>query len=104
MAEKRRDNRNRVLRENDTQRKNGLYVYSYTDMYGNRKQITSWKLAATDKVPAGKRDCLCLRDKITALNNKHLNNLDMLFMATSLFTFLKCINSDVTFIFYCFYI
>lgn len=76
MAEKRKDKKGRVLRENETQRENGLYVYSYTDVYGSRKQMTSWKLVPTDKVPNGKRDCLSLREKIKTINEDMRNGID----------------------------
>ena len=36
MAEKIKDSKGRILRENETQRDNGLYIYSYTDLYGTR--------------------------------------------------------------------
>ena len=63
MAEKRKDSKGRVLRENEMQRDNGLYIYSYVDIYGNRKQVSSWKLVPTDKIPNGKRNCVSLREK-----------------------------------------
>ena len=37
MSEKRRDNRNRVLYKGESQKKNGLYVYKYVDMFGKPK-------------------------------------------------------------------
>ena len=36
MAERRKDNKNRVLKEGESQRKNGTYMYRYTDMRGKR--------------------------------------------------------------------
>lgn len=55
MAEKRRDNKGRILRTGEVQRKDGLYMYRYTDMNGQRRTVYSWKLVETDKVPNGKR-------------------------------------------------
>lgn len=76
MAEKRKDNRGRNLHENEIQRKNRLYVYSYTDIYGNRKQISSWKLVATDEMPSGKRDGLSLREKEALLAEDKYKGID----------------------------
>ena len=44
MSEKRRDNRNRILRNGESQRKDGRYAFKYID-------------------PTGKRDDLSLREK-----------------------------------------
>ena len=64
MDTKRRDLKGRILRENESQRKDGKYMYRYTNTYGERITIYSWKLVATDALPAGKKDDLPLRDKI----------------------------------------
>ena len=63
MSEKRRDSRGRILRNGESQRKDGRYLYKYTDMYGEIKSVYSWKLVSTDKVPPGKRNCMSLREK-----------------------------------------
>lgn len=63
MDRKRRDRRKRVLRDGEYQEKNGRYKYSYTDR-GHRKSVYSWKLEKNDPLPAGKRPCVSLRDKI----------------------------------------
>lgn len=34
MSEKRRDNKNRILRSGESQRKDGRYAYKYTDTFG----------------------------------------------------------------------
>ena len=70
MSEKRRDCKNRILRNGESQRKDGRYRYTYIDERGNQKDIYSWKLEPTDKVPAGKRNCLSLREQIRELNRK----------------------------------
>ena len=70
MNDKRRDNRNRVLRNGETQRSDGKYCYKYVDSFGNQKFIYSWKLTPTDRTPVGKRDGPCLRDKIAELEFK----------------------------------
>lgn len=67
MSEKRRDNKNRILRNGESQRKDGRYVYSYVDGNGKKQFLYSWKLEPKDKAPKGKRDCECLRDKVKLL-------------------------------------
>ena len=57
---KRKDSKNRNLRNGESQRKDGRYVYKYTDIYGKPQFIYSWKLVPTDKTPAGKRDDISL--------------------------------------------
>ena len=64
MSEKRRDNRKRILRNGESQKPNGLYVYKYYDNYGKPKFLYSWMLEPTDKLPDGKRKDICLREKI----------------------------------------
>lgn len=39
MAEKRKDNKGRILRAGESQRSNGSYMYRYTDINGKRKYI-----------------------------------------------------------------
>jgi len=73
MSVKRRDNKNRILRNGESQRSDGRYAYVYVDGNGKQKFLYSWKLESTDKVPQGKRDCISLRDKIKMLN-KDLND------------------------------
>lgn len=63
MSEKRRDSKNRILRNGESQRKDGRYAYKYTDATGKQQFVYSWKLEKTDKLPEGKRDCLSLREK-----------------------------------------
>jgi len=62
MAEKRRDNKGRLLRQGELQREDGKYEYRYFDLKGNKHSIYSWKLVETDKIPKGKRQCRALRD------------------------------------------
>ena len=54
MSEKRRDNKNRILRTGESQRKDGRYAYKYIDTFGKPQFVYSWKLVPTDKTPAGK--------------------------------------------------
>ena len=41
MSEKRRDNRNRILREGEYQRKDGRYRFRYIDEDGKEKNVYS---------------------------------------------------------------
>lgn len=59
---KRKDSKGRQLRNGESQRENGQYMFRYTDCDGNRKAVYSWKLVASDKVPAGKKDSEALRE------------------------------------------
>ena len=63
MSEKRRDNKNRILRNGESQRKDGRYAFKYIDTTGKPQFVYSWKLEKTDKTPQGKRDDLSLREK-----------------------------------------
>lgn len=64
MTEKRRDNRNRVLRLGEQQREDGRYMYTYLDPVTKKRQfIYSWRLEAHDKMPEGKKADLSLREK-----------------------------------------
>lgn len=63
MSEKRRDNRNRILRNGESQRKDGRYAFKYIDATGKPQFVYGWKLEKTDKLPTGKRDDLSLREK-----------------------------------------
>lgn len=60
---KRRDKKGRVLRNGESQRADGRYVYSYVDLNGKPKCVYSWKLEETDSIPVGKRKCVALREK-----------------------------------------
>ena len=63
MAEKRKDNKGRILKDGEHQRKDGQYEYKYKDLNGKRRSAYSWKLIPTDRVPQGKRDGLSLREQ-----------------------------------------
>ena len=73
MSEKRRDSKNRLLQSGESRRKDGRYAYKYTDTFGKPKFLYSWKLTPTDKIPAGKRDDISLREK-EAILLKDLND------------------------------
>ena len=60
---KRQDSKGRNLRLGESQRKDGRYVYKYTDIFGKPQFVYAWKLVPTDKTPTGKRDDKSLREK-----------------------------------------
>lgn len=63
MSEKRRDKRNRILREGEYQRSDGRYRYRYIDEDGVEKNVYSWRLDHNDPTPKGKKHELSLREK-----------------------------------------
>ena len=60
---KRKDKKGRNLRLGGSQRKDGRYVYKYTDLYGKAHFVYAWKLVPTDRIPLGKRQDISLREK-----------------------------------------
>ena len=76
MSVKRRDNKNRVLRNGESQKKDGRYVYKYLDFQRKPHFLYSWKLEPTDRLPAGKKDDLSLREKIRQLDEDKRNGTD----------------------------
>ena len=71
MKSGRKDHKNRLLREGESQNKDGRYRYSYYEN-GKQKSFYSWKLEPTDKLPAGKKECVSLREQIEKLQKKQL--------------------------------
>ena len=63
MSEKRRDNKNRVLRYGESQRPDGRYAFKYKDNDGKIKFVYSWRLDKNDRMPAGKKPDLSLRER-----------------------------------------
>lgn len=63
MSEKRRDSKGRILRNGEIQMSDGKYRYKYVDSFGEAKYVYSWKLDRNDRMPAGKRTDLSLREK-----------------------------------------
>jgi len=68
MSVKRRDNKNRILRTGESQEADGRYKFRYIDANGKRKSVYSWRLVATDSIPAGKRDNAPLREQEKTIN------------------------------------
>jgi len=64
MSEKRRDNKGRILRTGEQQRTDGRYLFTYKDPVTQKnKFLYSWKLEPHDKVPAGRKNDLSIREK-----------------------------------------
>ena len=68
MSEKRRDHKGRLLRNGESQRKDGKYEYKYIDANGVRHSAYSWKLVETDKAPDGKKCAESLREMEKRIN------------------------------------
>ena len=68
MAEKRKDNKGRNLRDGEDQMPDGRYRYRYSDKNGTRQAVYSWRLVPTDKTPVGKRIGVSLREKEDEIN------------------------------------
>lgn len=78
MSVKRRDSKNRILRNGESQdKKNGRYIYKYYDILHKPHFLYSWKLEPTDKLPAGKKDDLSLREKIRNLQRDLNDGIDV---------------------------
>lgn len=75
MSEKRRDNRNRVLRNGESQRQDGRYAYKYKDINGETKFVYSWRLDKNDRAPAGKPRDLSLREKERQIQQDLFNQI-----------------------------
>nr|WP_325256890.1 site-specific integrase [uncultured Oscillibacter sp.] len=63
MSGKRRDSKNRMLCNKESQRKGGRYAYKYVDTTGKPQFVFSWKPEAADSTPQEKRDGLALQEK-----------------------------------------
>ena len=75
MSEKRRDNRNRILRNGESQRQDGRYAYKYKDLNGEIKFVYSWRLDKNDRAPAGKARELSLREKEKQIQQDLFNQI-----------------------------
>lgn len=76
MAEKRKDNKGRILEAGEYQRKDGKYEYKYIDAQGKRRSVYSWKLKNSDKVPKGKKCDSCLRDMIAQIKRDNDDSIN----------------------------
>ena len=55
--------KNRKLWTGESQDKDVRYVYKYTDAFGKRKALYSWRLTEADATPKGRKKDLSLREK-----------------------------------------
>jgi len=62
MSDCRKDNRGRKLRPGESQRKDGRYVYKYSDALGQTHYAYSRRLLKSDPTPGGKKDGPSLRE------------------------------------------
>ncbi len=76
MSVKRRDSRNRILQNGESQKPDGRYVYKCVGPDGKPHFLYAWKLVPTDKTPTGKRDDLSLREKIQQVQKDLLDGID----------------------------
>ena len=61
--EKRRDNKGRLLLTGECQEKDGSYTYRYTDKFGKRRKLSSWRLTKADALPPRKKFKKPLREQ-----------------------------------------
>lgn len=73
---RRKDNKGRLLKTGESQRKDGRYAYKYQDKNGKSKFLYSWRLTDTDPVPKGKRFCRSLRDLERDLQRDLMDGID----------------------------
>lgn len=76
MSEKRRDNKNRILRTGESQRKDGRYAYKCINNLGKIQFVYAWKLVPTDRTPNGKKDDISLREKIAQIEKDLKDNIN----------------------------
>lgn len=77
MVEKRRDKKNRILREGEYQDKDGRYSYRYIDLNGKKKVVYSWRLVETDPQPPGTRKSKSLREMEQEISEKISDGIDI---------------------------
>lgn len=75
MSEKRRDAKNRILHNGETQRTDGRYRFKYLDIDGKEKNVYSWRLDHNDPLPKGKRKDLSLREKEKQIEQNMFNQV-----------------------------
>lgn len=75
MSEKRRDKRNRILHNGETQRPDGRYRFKYIDQDGKEKSVYSWRLDHNDPYPKDKRKDLSLREKEKQIEQDMFNQI-----------------------------
>ncbi len=77
MGARRRDNKGRILKDGESQRDDGRYMYRYQSPDGTRKTIYSWRLVETDSHPAGKKKELSLREMEVAIQKDLMDGINI---------------------------
>lgn len=75
MSEKRRDKRNRILHNGESQLADGRYRFRYTDLDGIRRDVYSWRLDHNDRIPKDKPKNLSLREKERQIEHDLFNQV-----------------------------
>lgn len=75
VSTKRRDSKGRILQNGESQTADGRYRYSYY-VSGKQKNLYSWKLEKNDRLPAGKRECVALREQEKELQLQNLQGIN----------------------------
>jgi len=73
---RRKDNKGRLLKTGESQRKDGRYVYKYQDKSGKSKFLYSWRLTDTDPIPKGKQLKKSLRELEKELQRDIMDEID----------------------------
>ena len=74
---RRKDNKGRVLNENEFQKSDGRYEYRYRDLNGKSRSVYSWKLTASDRLPKGRRECQPRRELEQELERADFDGINM---------------------------
>lgn len=82
MANKKREDKNKpsrkTLRDSEYYNpKTKRYEYRYTDIFGKKRVVSSYRLEPTDQVPKGKRSGLSLREKENEIQELLKDKLDI---------------------------
>lgn len=73
---RRKDNKGRLLKTGESQRKDGRYAYKYQDKSGKSKFLYSWRLTDTDPIPKGKQLKKSLRELEKELQRDIMDGID----------------------------
>ena len=76
-AIRRKDNKGRVLNENEFQKADGRYEYRYRDCNDVLRSVYSWRLTESDRLPKGKRECKPLRELEVELSKAEIDEIDV---------------------------
>ena len=68
--------RKRKLYQGESQLPDGRFMYRYTDSYGVRRKVYSWKLEPSDYLPVGKKDKKSLRELEDEINATQVKGID----------------------------